>query len=132
MIPHATAAGGWIGRPAGRAAVFLLPAGTPDRPTAAVPSCDSDNGGITLPDGFCAVVVADQVGRARHLAVTPSGDIFVALDDRRGVKGGVLALRDTSGDGKADARETAGTESGTGIALSKGPLYFSTATTAHR
>src|SRR2546430_8229246 len=32
-------------------------------------SCDPDNGGITLPDGFCAVVLADQVGRARHLAV---------------------------------------------------------------
>src|SRR5439155_748282 len=78
------------------------------------------------------VVVADQVGRARHLAVTPSGDIFVALDDGRGAKGGVLALRDTSGDGKADVRETAGTEGGTGIALSKGSLYFSTATTVDR
>src|SRR5438128_3632659 len=132
MIPHATAAVGWIGGLAVGAAVLLLTAGTPDRPTAAVPSCDSDNGGITLPDGFCAVVVADQVGRARHLAVTPSGDIFVALDDGRGAKGGVLALRDTSGDGKADVRETAGTEGGTGIALSKGSLYFSTATTVYR
>src|SRR5438309_273477 len=132
MIPHATAAVRWIGGLAVGGAVLLLTAGTPDRPTAAVPSCDSDNGGITLPDGFCAVVVADQVGRARHLAVTPSGDIFVALDDGRGAKGGVLALRDTSGDGKADVRETAGTEGGTGIALSKGSLYFSTATTVYR
>src|SRR2546427_5631120 len=76
MIPHATAAVRWIGGLAVGGAVLLLTAGTPDRPTAAVPSCDSDNGGITLPDGFCAVVVADQVGRARHLAVTPSGDIL--------------------------------------------------------
>src|SRR2546425_640005 len=132
MTPHAPAAAGWLGGLAVGAAVLLLPAGTPARPTAAVPSCDSDNGGITLPDGFCAVVVADQVGRARHLAVTPSGDIFVALDDGSGAKGGVLALRDTSGDGKADVRETAGTEGGTGIALSKGSLYFSTATTVYR
>lgn len=34
--------------------------------------CDAGNGGITLPPGFCAVVVADQVGRARHLGVTQS------------------------------------------------------------
>src|SRR5207244_10273080 len=100
-------------------------------PSNLLPSCDPDNGGITLPDGFCAVVVADQVGRARHLAVAANGDIFVALEDGRGAaaKGGVLALRDTSGDGKADVRETAGAGGGTGIALSKGALYFSTATT---
>src|SRR5205823_14119302 len=46
--------------------------------------CDPDSGGITLPDGFCAVVLADQVGRARHLAVAPNGDVFVALEDGRG------------------------------------------------
>src|SRR2546426_46202 len=132
MIPHAPGAAGGTGDRGVGGGVLLLIAGPPDRPPAAVPSCDSDNGGITLPDGFCAVVVADQVGRARHLAVTPSGDIFVALDDGRGAKGGVLALRDTSGDGKADVRETAGTEGGTGIALSKGSLYFSTATTVYR
>src|SRR2546427_4135005 len=132
MIPHAAGGVRWIGGLAVGGGWLLLPAVTRARPPAAVPSCDSDNGGITLPDGFCAVVVADQVGRARHLAVTPSGDIFVALDDGRGAKGGVLALRDTSGDGKADVRETAGTEGGTGIALSKGSLYFSTATTVYR
>jgi len=31
--------------------------------------------GITLPAGFQAVVVADTLGRARHLAVAPNGDI---------------------------------------------------------
>src|SRR5438094_9865216 len=119
MIPHATAAVRWIGGLAVGGAVLLLTAGTPDRPTAAVPSCDSDNGGITLPAGFCAVVVADQVGRARHLAVAPNGDIFVALEDGRGggAKGGFLALRDTSGDGKADERETDGPAGGTGTGL---------------
>ena len=43
------------------------------------PPCNTDNGGITLPDGFCAVVVADHVGAARHLVVTSGGDIYVAL-----------------------------------------------------
>src|SRR3989440_12036581 len=117
MIPHATAALRWIGGLAVGAAVLLLTAGSPDRPTAAVPRCDPDNGGITLPDGFCAVVVADQVGRARHLAVAPNGDLFVALENGRGAaaQGGVLALRGTHGDGKAGVRETAGPGGGTGV-----------------
>ena len=28
----------------------------------AAPTCDPDNGGITLPAGFCALVVADGLG----------------------------------------------------------------------
>src|SRR6266567_4959156 len=99
------------------------------RPSAVSPACDPDNGGITLPTGFCAVVVADQVGAPRHLAVAPNGDLFVALQSR---PGGVLALRDTTGDGKADITERFGSESGTGIALGKGVLYFSSTTTVYR
>ena len=34
--------------------------------------CDQDNGGLTLPAGFCAAVFADNLGRARHLTVAPS------------------------------------------------------------
>jgi len=94
-----------------------LTAGPPDRRSAALPACDPDNGGITLPAGFCAVVVADQVGAPRHLAVAPNGDLFVALAGRRGGGGGggILALRDTSGDGKADVQQSIGSEGGTGI-----------------
>ncbi|HYR97598.1 MAG TPA: hypothetical protein VEO58_01195, partial [Gemmatimonadales bacterium] len=108
---------------------LLLSARPADRQAAALPACDSDNGGITLPAGFCAVVVADQVGAPRHLAVAPNGDVFVALQSR---PGGVLALRDTSGDGKADVTERFGSEGGTGIALGKGVLYFSSTTTVYR
>ena len=108
---------------------FLLSARPVDRQAAALPACDPDNGGITLPAGFCAVVVADQVGAPRHLAVAPNGDVFVALQSR---PGGVLALRDTTGDGKADITERFGSESGTGIALGKGVLYFSSTTTVYR
>jgi glucose/arabinose dehydrogenase len=100
------------------------------RPHAATPACDADNGGITLPDGFCAVVVADQVGHPRHLAIAPNGDLFVALLARP--RGGVLALRDTTGDGKADVTEHFGSEGGTGVALGRGVLYFSSATTVYR
>ncbi|HKK09159.1 MAG TPA: PQQ-dependent sugar dehydrogenase [Gemmatimonadota bacterium] len=88
---------------------------------AAAPACDPDDGGLALPDGFCALVVARDVGAARHLVVAANGDLFVA----RGSKpGGVVALRDTTGDGKADVRKHFGDQQGTGIALRDGWLYF--------
>ena len=44
-----------------------------------LPPSDPDNGGITLPGGFEAVVVTDSIGPARHLAVNDNGDIYVKL-----------------------------------------------------
>jgi hypothetical protein len=44
-----------------------------------LPAPDPDNGGLLLPEGFKALVVADRVGRARHLAVRDNGDIYVKL-----------------------------------------------------
>ena len=49
--------------------------------------CAPDNAGLTLPSGFCAIVVADLMmdGRpaaARHMAITPSGNLFVAINSR--------------------------------------------------
>jgi glucose/arabinose dehydrogenase len=99
---------------------------------AAAPACDPDNGGITLPAGFCATVVADQLGPARHLVVAPNGDLFVSLQNRRGQSGGVVALRDADGDGKTDVREKFGDASATGIALRNGYLYVATPTSVVR
>lgn len=90
---------------------------------SAAPVCDSDNGGITLPQGFCALVAADDLGTARHLAVAPNGDVYVALQGM-GDKGGVMALRDTNGDGKFEVKEHFGQGSFTGIALHNGYLYL--------
>lgn len=111
-------------------AVWL--AARPRERLAAVPTCDPDNGGITLPPGFCAVVVADRVGAARHLVVAANGDVFAALEGGRSGPGGILALRDTTGDGKADVQESIGTEGGTGIALAGDALYFATTSTVYR
>ena len=47
-------------------------------------ACDPDNGGIKLPQGFCALVVANDLGTARHLAVAPNGDLYVATQSRGG------------------------------------------------
>jgi len=98
------------------------------------PRCDGDNGAITVPAGFCAVVFADVDGSPRHIAVAPNGDVYVALTQRQsGGTAGVLALRDTSGDGKADRQERFGPASGgTGIALVDGWLYFAEDSAVHR
>ena len=78
-------------------------------------ACEPDNAGITLPDGFCAVLVADELGRARHLDVTEDGDVYVAL--REGENGSIIALRDKDGDGRADERAQFGDHYGTGISI---------------
>jgi glucose/arabinose dehydrogenase len=83
----------------------------------------SDNGGIKLPDGFSAVVVSDSVGWARHITVNSNGDIYVALQQLKNGHG-IVALRDNTGDGKADIVQYFGKLSGTGIGIHKGYLYF--------
>ncbi len=89
------------------------------------PACDPDDGGLELPEGFCALVVAEDLGRARHLAVAENGDLYVALRDSDEVPGGVLALRDTSGDGRVDVtRRLAQDMGGTGLELHEGHLYY--------
>src|SRR4026207_1636422 len=50
----------------------------------AKPMCDPDNGGLKLPAGFCALVVADNLGVARHMAVAPNGDLYVVLQTSGG------------------------------------------------
>jgi len=91
-------------------------------PAASQPAieCDADNAGLTLPSGFCALVFADIDGRGRHLTVRQNGDVFVAL---RGRSGGVAALRDSDGDGRADVIERFGERGGTGIGFFEGALY---------
>src|SRR5690242_8103019 len=68
--------------------------------------CDADNAGITLPPGFCALVVADlvedgQPAPARHMAVTPNGDVSVAINapNNQQPSFGIIGLRDRDGDG---------------------------------
>ncbi|MGE5245168.1 MAG: PQQ-dependent sugar dehydrogenase [Betaproteobacteria bacterium] len=101
-------------------------------PRAAGVPCDPGNGGITLPDGFCAAVVADNLGPLRHLTVASNGDLFAAVRDGRGQKGGIVALRDTDGDGRIDRQRRFGDEGTTGIALRHGYLYAATTRTVIR
>jgi glucose/arabinose dehydrogenase len=105
---------------------------------AAAPKCDPDTGGLTLPAGFCAAVVANNLGPARHIAVAPNGDVYVALmtaGGRRGspvTGGGAVALRDSNGDGTLDTMEHFGSGSTTGVALRNGYVYLATTTSVER
>jgi len=100
---------------------------------AGAPACDPDNGGIKLPQGFCAAVVADNLGEARHLVAAPDGDLFVSLQGGRGgAGGGIVALRDADGDGKFEMKERFGEGSATGIGLRNGYLYYATPTSIVR
>lgn len=103
----------------------------PDEARAPSQGCDPDNGGITLPEGFCALVVADSVGGARHLEVAPNGDVFVAIRNTRGpdgsvITGGVVILRDLDGDGRADETYRFGENGGNEVLLGEGYVYFAT------
>jgi glucose/arabinose dehydrogenase len=90
------------------------------------PQCAADNAGLTLPKGFCAVVVADGLGAARHLTVAPNGDVFVAIAGRQDAPGGVIALRDTTGDGVADVRAHFGGGTGDDVKFFGDHLYYTT------
>lgn len=82
----------------------------------------------TFPEGFSASVFADGVGRARHIAVRDNGDLYVAL--RGG--GGLVALRDEDGDGRADVQERLAAKTDTGIAVRGTYLYFSSDAAVYR
>lgn len=98
----------------------VAPPETPpdSNPPVSSVACDTDNGGLHLPAGFCASVFADRVGAPRHIAVSASGDVYTMLSG-----GAVLALRDTNGDGHADVRATFGRSGNSGLHLRGNDLY---------
>ena len=104
--------------------------------TFVIPKADADNGGLFLPDGFGALVVADSVGAARHLAVNDNGDIYVKLRIPTGDSGNI-ALRDTTNDGKADIFQRFGDYPNDGsfateMRVHNGYLYFSSELVVYR
>jgi len=107
--------------------------GTPE--TGTQPAAASD---IELPAGFTATIFADGLQSPRHLAVADNGDVYTTLRSGRSqlapteAMGGVVAMRDTNGDGVADEIETFGpADTDTGLGLNDGTLYFSSTTTIY-
>jgi glucose/arabinose dehydrogenase len=103
---------------------------------AARAACLPDNGGITVPRGFCAAIVADSLPRPRHLVVAPNGDVFVSLlgtgQGETARPGGFVALRDTTGDARADVQERFGDSPSSELALHGGYLYVGAPTSVLR
>jgi glucose/arabinose dehydrogenase len=102
--------------------------------------------GITVPAGFCATIFADSVGSARHIAIAPNGDVYISLGGSgpgavtqirqlrpdRGASG-ILILRDTNRDGRADIESRHAIElTATGIALRGNFLYYARRHTIER
>ena len=83
---------------------------------------DADNAGLTLPTGFAALKVADNVGRTRHIAVNKQGAIYAKLERLDNGKG-IVVLKDTDGDGRAETKTSFGNYIGTGIAIKGNYLY---------
>ena len=91
-------------------------------------SCDADNAGLTVPDGFCVSRFADSLQAPRHMVVAPNGDLLIIGNARGGrgqppSPGSIFLLRDANGDGKADAVQKLAQGNGSGIALANGYLY---------
>lgn len=81
--------------------------------------------GIILPRGFRATVFADNLGPTlRHVTVAENGVVYANCLNGR-ARGGIVALRDANGDGRADEIAWMGDHRGTGIEA-RGPwLYYS-------
>src|SRR5580704_19401153 len=114
-------------------AIALMPQESPAADTA---TCPADDSGLTLPAGFCATVLADGIGHARHLVVSEAGVIYVNTwsgryfgNDTPHAGGFLVALQDTGSSGKANVNERfgatvqSGGAGGTGIGIYKGWLY---------
>ncbi len=94
-----------------------------------LPPGDPGNGGLVLPGNFEALVVADSLGPARHLAVNDNGDIYVKLRASY-PEGSNVALRDINNDGKPDIIKRFGVypdamDYGTAMRINNGYIYYS-------
>lgn len=78
---------------------------------------------VTVPSKFTLQVVVDKLGRNRHIAVAPNGDLFVKLERLRNGTG-IFQLRPGKS-GQYEPIDSFGNYLGTGIAVKDGYLYAS-------
>lgn len=99
--------------------------------SSAIVAAPCTTAGLDLPPGFCATVFASDIGAPRHLDVAANGTVYINLADT--VDGhGLMALRDTDGDGVADRQKAFGRGGATGLAIHDGWLYAATLTDIYR
>lgn len=85
---------------------------------------------ITVAKGFSISPVLEKLGRNRHIAVAPNGDLFVKLDRLLDGKGIVQLKLDASG--QYHEIDRFGGFTGTGIAVKNGYLYASSDDAVYR
>ena len=108
--------------PAALIPVSIITSSSINKPVNRANKTTVANAGLTLPEGFEATMIADNLGSARHLAVTPENNIYVKLNQAKGGKG-ILLLHQT-GD-KAEVINGFGNYGGTGMYIKAGYLYAS-------
>ena len=92
---------------------------------------DADNAGLKLPAGFGALKVAETGAKARHLVVTPQGDIYVKLARPTKEGKGILVFHEGP-NGRAELKTSFGSYGGTEVYLKNGYLYASSNTEVFR
>jgi len=94
--------------------------------TASILSCNNketatlNDGGLVLPAGFSSSIIADSLGKTRHLVVTPQNDIYVRLAEPKNGNGTLLLNEEN---GKAKLIYGFGSFGGTGIHINNNYLY---------
>src|SRR5579884_1242895 len=91
--------------------------------------------GLRLPVGFHATVVAEALGRIRHMAGRANGDIYISTprDQQGNGKGaGIIAVRLDAGHKAAQVQHFGSVDGGTGIRFYNGSLYASSPSAIYR
>ncbi|WP_018344320.1 PQQ-dependent sugar dehydrogenase [Cytophaga aurantiaca] len=87
---------------------------------------------IIVQKGFDVITIVPSLGRARHITVDSNGTIYVRMNEYNIDGKGIVVLKDTDGDGRADIINSFGDFTGTGIALYKNYLYASSDSVVYR
>lgn len=87
-------------------------------------TCEQEAGMPNLPEGFCARLVAADLGPTGHMDVTDDGDLYVAIQNTPDEPGGIAGLRDTDDDGWLDEQVRFGERGGIGLAIQGDRLFL--------
>ena len=90
-----------------------------------LPALAQENAGLKLPAGFKANLYANNIGGARHIAITKSGVVFAKLNNPNKEGNAIIRLEDTNNDGVADKINGWAKYGGTGIFVKGNSLYAS-------
>jgi glucose/arabinose dehydrogenase len=90
-----------------------------------------ENSSLKLPVSFSFSIVADSVGKARHMAINSKGDIYIKLAALKNGKG-IVYLHNTNGDGKTYEQASFGDYGGTGMYIRDNYLYASSNEAVYR